>query len=80
MEIKIKRELVTSVMIGENARLTTGDTVKFTDGKRVMFGVFNGVNSKGALVFKDTINKAECSYNVMPYSIKEIEVIEHEVK
>lgn len=76
--MEIKRETITRVMIDENRSLLKGDTVKFIANGICHLGTFVGVSKRGALQFDAVVGKHQITFNVMPASVEDIEVIEHE--
>lgn len=75
--MKIKREVVTSIMIDDSSKLSIGDTVKFFANNTCNFGTFVGVTKRGSLEFEANVDGVWFKFKVMPKSIDEIEVIEH---
>lgn len=77
--MKIKREVVTSILIDDSRKLRVGDTVKFIANDICYFGTFVGLTTRGSLQFEADVDQHSITYSVMPKSIKDIEIIEHTV-
>lgn len=77
--MKLVKEQLVKVMIDDNHALVKGDLVKFTDGKKGYLGKFIEVTKKGALAFELDLVSTSVVFNIMPASIVEMVVIEHDV-
>lgn len=74
MIMKIKKNVITEVMIDDSTMLQVGDEVKFIANKVCYHGIFDGITERGSLKFHDTVAGESIVFNVMPRSIKAIEV------
>lgn len=74
--MEIKKQIITEVRIDEHSKLETGDTVKFIANNSCYLGEYEGMTNRGCLKFKGTVGKATIHFNIMPKSIKNIEIVE----
>lgn len=77
--MKIKREVVTKVMIDDATGLKDGDTVVFIANGLCHIGVFKGITKRGCLSFEGNVKNEKVIYNIMPKSITVADILEHEI-
>lgn len=80
MALTVKKETQTFILDSEGGALIVGSFYYFVAGGRVIAGKYQGVASRGALIFKGFGKFEDVKFNVMPKSIEDIYPLENEGK
>lgn len=80
MALTVKKETKTFILDNEGNPLEAGSFYYFVAGDRVLIGSYQGIASRGALVFKGFGSFDNVTFNVMPKSIEAIYPLGNEGK
>lgn len=74
MGVSIKKTTVVNVLDSKGLPIGLGDTMLFKANGRVHIGVYQGIASRGALIFQGIEQFKDVEFHVMPSAIEEIYV------